>query len=69
MTLNDFIANLQKLQAEGHGDLEVFYRHGASGDSGYLSHAFQEEIDGTEDCGELCDMEKGEKYISVYAGN
>jgi hypothetical protein len=69
MTLNDFIANLQKLQAEGHGDLEVFYQHGSSGDAGYLGHAFQEEIDGTEDCGELCDMDVGEKYISVYAGN
>lgn len=69
MTLNDFIANLQKLQAEGHGDLEVFYRHGSSGDSGYLSNAFQEEIDGTEEYGELCDMDVGEKYISIYAGN
>jgi hypothetical protein len=69
MTLNDFIANLQKLQAEGHGDLEVFYHHGSSGDTGNLGYAFQGEIDGTEDCGELCDMDVGEKYISVYAGN
>ena len=69
MKLNEFIANLVKLQEQGHGDLEVFYHHGSSGDAGYLGHAFQEEIDGTEDCGELCDMEVGEKYISIYAGN
>lgn len=69
MKLKDFIANLQKLEAEGHGDLEVFYHHGSSGDTGELGHAFQEEIDGTEDCGELCDMDVGEKYISIYAGN
>ena len=69
MKLDQFIKQLQKLQAEGHGDLEVFYRHGASGDAGPLGHARQEEIDGTEDCGELCDWEEGEKYISIYAGN
>ena len=69
MKLNQFIANLQKLQAEGCGDLEVFYRHGASGDSGYLGSAFMQEVDGSEDCGELCDWAVGEKYISIYAGN
>lgn len=69
MTLNEFVAQLVKLQSEGHGNLEVFYRHGASGDTGYLGHAFAEEVDGSEDCGELCDWTVGEKYISIYAGN
>lgn len=69
MKLNEFITELQKLQSAGFGDLEVFYSHGASGDSGYLGYPSVGEIDGSEDCGELCDWTVGEKYISVYAGN
>lgn len=69
MTLNNLISRLQDLQAQGHGNLDVFYRHGASGDSGPLGHPSQEEIDGSEDCGDLVDMDIGEKYISIYAGN
>jgi hypothetical protein len=67
MRLKDFIANLQKLEAQGHGDLEVFYRHGASGDCGPLSSAFiTDEVDG--DCGPF-DLEDGQLYVSIYAGN
>ena len=51
MTLTKFIENLQKLQAEGHGDKEVFYRQGASGD-----------------CGPF-DLDEGQEYVSIYAGN
>lgn len=69
MKLDEFIKHLVKLQAEGHGDLEVFYYDGNSGDSGPLGHAFQEEIDGYEDCGELRAMEQGEKYILIYSGD
>jgi len=67
MKLNDFIANLVKLQEQGHGDLEVFYRHGASGDCGLLSSArVTDEID--DQCGPF-DLDDGAQYISIYAGN
>lgn len=67
MTLDKFIAGLVKLQAQGHGDLEVFYRHGASGDCGPLSSAFvTDEID--DQCGPF-DLNEGQEYISIYAGN
>jgi hypothetical protein len=67
MKLKDFIANLQELEAQGHGDLEVFYRHGASGDCGPLSSAFiSDEVD--SDCGPF-DLDEGQEYVSIYAGN
>lgn len=67
MKLRDFIKNLQKLEEAGHGDLQVFYRHGASGDCGNLSSAFvTDEID--DQCGPF-ELDEGEQYISVYAGN
>jgi hypothetical protein len=66
MKLKDFIANLQKLEAEGHGDKEVFYRHGASGDCGELSSAFISDEVG--DCGPF-DLDEGQEYVSIYAGN
>jgi len=67
MTLDKFIQNLQNLQAEGHGDKEVFYRHGASGDCGPLSSAcITDEVD--DSCGPF-DLEDGEMYVSIYAGN
>jgi len=66
MKLNDFIAQLQVLQELGHGEMQVFYRHGASGDCGELSSACIDDEVG--ECGPF-DLEDGEKYISVYAGN
>ena len=66
MTLNKFIEKLQKLQAEGHGDKEVFYRHGSSGDCGQLSSAYISDV--VNDCGPF-DIEEGEEYVSIYAGN
>jgi hypothetical protein len=66
MKLKAFIAELQKLDAQGHGDLQVFYRHGASGDCGELSSCFV--TDTVNDCGPF-DLEDGESYVSVYAGN
>ena len=63
--LSDFIKQLQALEAAGHGDAPVYYRHGASGDCGPLRTAFvTTEVD---DQGPF-DM-KGAEYISVYAGN
>lgn len=66
MTLNKFIENLQKLQAEGHGDKGVFYRHGASGDCGQLSSAYIS--DEVSECGPF-DLGDGQEYVSIYAGN
>jgi hypothetical protein len=66
MTLDKFIQQLQKLQSEGHGDKEVFYRHGASGDCGNLSSArISDEVG---ECGPF-DLDEGQEYISIYAGN
>ena len=67
MTLNKFIEQLVLLQSEGHGDKQVFYRHGSSGDCGLLSSAWvTDEID---ECGPFDDIEDGGSYVSIYAGN
>jgi hypothetical protein len=66
MTLTKFIENLQKLQAEGHGGKQVFYRHGASGDCGQLSSAYIS--DEVSECGPF-DLDEGQEYVSIYAGN
>ena len=67
MTLDKFIKKLQELQAQGHGDKKVYYRHGASGDCGPLSTAYV--TDDVDECGPFDLDEDGEEYISVYAGN
>jgi hypothetical protein len=67
MTLNEFIDKLQTLQRDGHGSKDVYYRHGSSGDCGMLSSAFiSDEVD--DSCGPF-DLEDGEEYVSIYAGN
>lgn len=66
MTLNKFIQQLQKLQDQGHGDKEVFYRHGSSGDCGKLSSA--NVTDHIDDCCGPFDIDEGEEYVSIYAG-
>lgn len=66
MRLNQFIAQLQELQAQGHGSKEVYYRHGASGECGLLSSA--RVTDQIDDCGPF-DLDDGDQYISIYAGN
>jgi hypothetical protein len=66
MILSKFIAQLQTLEAQGHGDKYVFYRHGASGDCGELASArISDEVN---DCGPF-DLDDGAEYISIYAGN
>jgi len=67
MKLSAFILQLQKLQEQGHGDKVVMYRRGSSGDCGELSWAsVSSEID--ESCGPF-DLDEGQEYISIYAGN
>jgi hypothetical protein len=67
MKLNDFIENLQRLQKDGHGDLRVLYRHGASGDCGPLTSAWA--TDKVDHSTGPFDLKPGEQYISIYAGN
>jgi hypothetical protein len=66
MKLSEFIKNLQKLEATGHGDKEVLYRHGASGDCGLLGSARV-----TKEVNEEgpFDLDEGEEYVSIFAGN
>jgi hypothetical protein len=64
MTLDKFVAQLVALQKEGHGNLPVFYRHGASGDCGELSYAHV--TDEIEDTGPF---DVTGSYISIYAGH
>jgi hypothetical protein len=66
MKLKDFIAQLQKLEQEGHGEKQVFYRRSSSGDCGELNSAHI--TDHLEDTGPF-DLEEGEEYVSVSAGN
>lgn len=67
MKLSEFIKNLQKLESEGHGDKEVFYRHGASGDCGPLASAHVTNC--VDDCGPFDYIDEGDYYVSIYAGN
>ena len=66
MKLSEFIKELTTLAQEGHGEKEVFYRHGASGDCGGLSTAWV-----TSEVSESgpFNLEDGAEYISIYAGN
>lgn len=67
MKLNKFISQLQLLEAQGHGEAQVFYRHGSSGDCGLLRSAYiTSEIDSSTG---PFDLEEGEQYIYIYAGN
>jgi len=57
---------LTLLEAEGHGNKTVYYRHGASSDCGLLSSAHI--TSSVDDCGPF-DLKPGEEYVSIYAGN
>lgn len=66
MTLNELLQNLYDLQQEGHGDKQVFYTHGSSGDTGPLGSA--RVTDEVSECGPF-DLADGEEYVSIYAGH
>lgn len=66
MTLNEVIENLTKLRDKGHGEAQVMYRHGASGDCGDIGHPHM--TDRVDECGPF-DLEPGEQYVSLYVGN
>lgn len=66
-TVSKLIKELQKLEAQGYGNAQVFYRHGASGDCGPLSSPrATSEVD--NECGPF-DLDDGEVYVQIYAGN
>lgn len=65
MKLSELIKQLQT-DLEAQGDLEVFYRHGASGDCGPVGGGHV--TDRVDDQGPF-DLEEGEKYYSLYVGN
>jgi hypothetical protein len=66
MTLSEYIRDLKYLEDHGFGDLEVFYRHGASGDCGPIGGGHVTSR--VDECGPF-DLEEGEKYVSIYVGN
>ena len=68
MILRELIQRLQALEEKEGGDLLVFATHGASGVStelGYPSFSERDEWDN----GDTLNLEMGEKYVSIYAGN
>lgn len=66
MKLTAFIKKLQTLEGQGHGDKDVFYRHGSSGDCGELGSArVTAEIESETGPFDL----DGAEYVSIYAGN
>jgi hypothetical protein len=67
MKLSEFIKQLSALEAQGHGDLVVYYRHGSSGDCGRLSSARLAHVNVDGDEQGPFDV-KGH-FIFVYAGN
>lgn len=69
MKLGAFIEQLIELRDEqdGNDELEVYYRHGASGDCGPLASAqVTREVD--HETGPF-DLPPGKEYVSIYAGN
>jgi len=62
MNLDKFIEQLLSLQAEGHGHLEVYSEHGASGEIDPLSTPFVRT-------GDPDYFDEEIEYISVYSGN
>lgn len=66
MTVNDILKSFLKLAEEGHGDAQVFARHGASGDCSEVGTPHV--TDRVDDCGPF-DLKPGEQYVSLYVGN
>jgi hypothetical protein len=70
MTVRKAYDALRQLIKNGHGDLELYGIHGASGVSYEVSiHSDVMEVDESDDAGPLCEMERGTKYAFVYLGN
>jgi len=70
-TVKDVLKSFLKLAEEGHGDLPVLYRHGASGDCGEIGTPHV--TDHQNECGPFFeDMgypADTKSYVSLYVGN
>lgn len=63
MKIKELIKSLQGIVDDGYGNLDVYYRHGASGDCGPVgSPRVTNEID---DAGPF---DVSGKYVSLYVG-
>ena len=62
MTLTQFIKYLKELEDEGHGDLEVYATHGASGETEPLASPHLER-------GDPDYVEEDKDFIDVYLGH
>jgi hypothetical protein len=74
MTLDKLIADLVKLQAEGHGSKPVFYSHGSSGETGDVGSAHISDYEGDAgpfegDHGYDAGYKQGDEYVSLYVGH
>ena len=66
VTLSELIETLQKLEDEGHGDLNIYAVSGSSGVAYELSNAF---IRGPEHVGDAGPFDEDGDWIEIYAGN
>jgi len=68
MILNELIKHLQTLVDKGHGELEVYVTHGASGACDPVGYPFVKQVDNYE-LGEVAELEAGTEYIDIYIGH
>ena len=67
-TVREGFEALKKLMDEGHGDLILMCSDGQGNvEEGGICNTV-DEVDGTEQGGEILDMEIGTKYVSLYMG-
>ena len=70
-TLRQLITNLEQLvkKEPDIADLEVYTVHGASGVSNEIGSFRVVTKDSFDEAGPVCELEDGEKYISLNIGN
>ena len=66
MTLNQHIENVVRLRDAGHGEKQIFARHGTSGAVDEVGNAHLSNLVG--ESGPF-DLQPGEAYVSLYIGN
>jgi len=68
MTVKEGFENLKKLIEEGHGDVILMCSDGQGNTEEGFIYPTVKEVDGTEQGGEILDMEVGTKYVPLYFG-
>jgi hypothetical protein len=66
MTVSGLLKYLEKIKAAGHGDIQIFYRHSASGDCGPIGTPYV--TNRVDDFGPF-DLEGGEVYLALSVGH